>query len=74
MKIRSVVAIVGLAISFAMPIFAQEKEEPTPFLYRAIPASPQIAQRLNQLQELHILPEHRAESDPDSDRETKPFG
>jgi uncharacterized protein (TIGR02246 family) len=47
MKIQSVVALVGLAISFAMPIFAQEKEEPTPFLYRAIPASPQIAQQLD---------------------------
>jgi ketosteroid isomerase-like protein len=33
-------ALVGLAISFALPTFAQEKEEATPFLYRAIPASP----------------------------------
>ena len=41
------VALVGLAIGFAFPIYAQEKEEPTPFLYRAIPASPQIAQQLD---------------------------
>ena len=47
MKTRSVVALVGMAITFALPSFAQEKEEPIPFLYRAIPASPQIAQQLD---------------------------
>ena len=47
MKTRLLFPLVGLAISFALPIFAQEKEEPTPFLYRAIPASPQIAQQLD---------------------------
>jgi ketosteroid isomerase-like protein len=44
MKIRLLSAFVGLAISFALPAFAQEKEVPNPF--RAIPASPQIAQQL----------------------------
>jgi ketosteroid isomerase-like protein len=47
MKIRSVVVLVGLAISFALPILAQEKEEANPFLYRAILASPQLAQQLD---------------------------
>jgi ketosteroid isomerase-like protein len=47
MKIRSVVALLWLAISFALPIFAQEKEEANPFLYRAILASPQLAQQLD---------------------------
>jgi uncharacterized protein (TIGR02246 family) len=36
-----------LAISFALPILAQEKEEANPFLYRAIPAKPEIAQQLD---------------------------
>jgi hypothetical protein len=30
-----------------------------------------MRERLNQLQELHILPEHRAQPDPDSDGETE---
>jgi hypothetical protein len=30
MKIRAVVILVGLAISFALPAFAQEKEEANP--------------------------------------------
>ena len=34
----------------------------------------QLRERLNQLQELHILPEHRVQSDPDSDGETEPSG
>ena len=34
----------------------------------------QLRKRLNQLQELHILPEHRAQPDPDSDGETEPSG
>jgi hypothetical protein len=32
----------------------------------------QLRERLNQLQELHILPEHRVQPDSDSDGETKP--
>ncbi len=32
----------------------------------------QLRDRLNQLQELHILPEHRAQPDPDSESETEP--
>ena len=37
---RLLVALVGLAISFALPAFAQEKEEVNPFPFRAIAASP----------------------------------
>jgi hypothetical protein len=40
MKTRLLGALVGLAISLAVPTFAQEKEEATPFLYRAILATP----------------------------------
>ena len=47
MKARSVVTLVGLAISFALPTFAQEKEEANPSLYRAILASRQLAQQLD---------------------------
>jgi len=47
MKARSVVTLVGLAISFALPIFSQEKEGANPFLYRAILATPQLAQQLD---------------------------
>ena len=34
----------------------------------------QLHERLNRLQELHILPEHRVQSDPDSEGETEPSG
>jgi ketosteroid isomerase-like protein len=44
---RLVVALVGLAISFALPAFAQEKEEVNPFPFRAIAASPQLVQQLD---------------------------
>jgi hypothetical protein len=40
MKIRLVVAPAGLAISFALPAFAQEKEEFNPFPFRALAATP----------------------------------
>jgi hypothetical protein len=46
MKIRAVVILIGLAISFALVAFAQEKEEVNPFPFRAIAASPQIVQQL----------------------------
>jgi ketosteroid isomerase-like protein len=46
MKTLLLRALVGLAIGFPAAALAQEKEEATPFLYRAIPASPQIAQQL----------------------------
>jgi uncharacterized protein (TIGR02246 family) len=46
MKIRLLFALVGLAISPTLPAIAQEKEEANPFLYRAILATPQIAQQL----------------------------
>jgi hypothetical protein len=41
MKTRLLLALVGLAIGFVLPTFAQEKEEANPFLYRASLASPQ---------------------------------
>jgi uncharacterized protein (TIGR02246 family) len=43
MKIRSVVALVGLAISFALPTFAQQKDTP----------DPQLRQRLIALIKIH---------------------
>jgi len=46
MKIRSVLTLVGLAIGFALPIFAQEKEEVKPFPFTPIPAGPQLVQQL----------------------------
>src|SRR6516225_1452397 len=46
MKIRSVVALVGLAISFALPTLAREKEEVKPFPFTPIPAGPQLVQQI----------------------------
>ena len=46
MKIRLLFALLGLAISPALLTIAQEKEEANPFPFRAIAASPQIAQQL----------------------------
>jgi ketosteroid isomerase-like protein len=47
MKIRLLFALVGFAIGPALPTIAQEKEEANPFLYRAILATPQLAQQLD---------------------------
>jgi ketosteroid isomerase-like protein len=44
MKTHILLAVVGLATSFVMPAFSQEKEETNPF--RAIQANPQIVQQL----------------------------
>ena len=47
MKIRAVVILLtGLAISFGLAAFAQEKEEANPFAFRAIAAGPQLIQQL----------------------------
>jgi uncharacterized protein (TIGR02246 family) len=46
MKIRLPVALLALAISFALPIFAQEKEEVKPFPFTPILAGPQLAQQI----------------------------
>jgi ketosteroid isomerase-like protein len=46
MKTRLVVALVGLAISLALPAFAQEKEEVNPFPFRAVAASPELVHQL----------------------------
>jgi uncharacterized protein (TIGR02246 family) len=46
MKTRAVVILVGLAISFAWPIFAQEKEDIKPFPFTPIPAGPQLVQQI----------------------------
>jgi uncharacterized protein (TIGR02246 family) len=46
MKIRAIVILLGLAISFALPIFAQEKEDVKPFPFTPIPAGPQLVQQI----------------------------
>jgi hypothetical protein len=46
MKIRAVVILIGLAISFALPIFAQERDDVKPFPFTPIPAGPQLVHRL----------------------------
>ena len=46
MKIRAILILVGLAISFALPIFAQEKEDVKPFPFTPIPAGPQLVQQI----------------------------
>jgi len=43
---RAIVILVGLAISFALPIFAQEKEDVKPFPFTPIPAGPQLVQQI----------------------------
>jgi hypothetical protein len=49
MKIRAVVILVGLAISFALRVFAQEKEDAKPFPFTPIPAGPQLVQQIEAL-------------------------
>ena len=39
-------ALVGWAISLALPIFAQEKEDVPPFPFNPIPAGPQLVQQI----------------------------
>src|SRR5271157_2683690 len=46
MKIRFLVALLGLAISFALPTFAQEKGEANAFPFRPILAGPQLVQQV----------------------------
>jgi len=46
MKTCLLLTLVGLAISFALPTFGEEKEEANSFLFRAIPAIPQLAQQI----------------------------
>src|ERR1700761_6771411 len=46
MNIRSIVTLIGLAISLALPIFAQEKEDVKPFPFTPIPAGPQLVQQI----------------------------
>src|SRR5260370_12687229 len=46
MKTRLLGALVGLAISFASPIFAQEKEDVNPFPFAPVPAGPQLVQQI----------------------------
>jgi ketosteroid isomerase-like protein len=53
MKIRLLLALVGLAVSFALPIFAQEKAAtpavPNPF--QPIPAGPSLVQQIEAINE-----------------------
>jgi len=46
MKIRFLLALLGLAISFALPTFAQEKEEANTFPFRPVLAGPQLVQQV----------------------------
>jgi uncharacterized protein (TIGR02246 family) len=46
MKMRFLFIFVGLAASFAWPIFAQEKEEVKTFPFSPIPAGPQLVQQI----------------------------
>ena len=46
MKIRLPGALAGLAISFALPVFGQEKEEVNPFPFTPILAGPQLVQQI----------------------------
>jgi ketosteroid isomerase-like protein len=49
MKIRAVVILIGWAISFALLVFAQEKEDVKPFPFTPIPAGPQLVQQIEAL-------------------------
>jgi hypothetical protein len=46
MKTRLLGALVGLAISFGLPIFAQEKEDVKPFPFTPILAGPQLVRQI----------------------------
>ncbi|MGA8656379.1 MAG: DUF4440 domain-containing protein [Chthoniobacterales bacterium] len=46
MRMRSLLTLIGFAIGFALPIFAQEKEEVKPFPFTPIPAGPQLVQQI----------------------------
>jgi hypothetical protein len=46
MRIRLLLGLVGLGISFALPILAQEKEDIKPFPFTPIPAGPQLVQQI----------------------------
>jgi hypothetical protein len=46
MKNRHPLALVGLTISFALPIFAQEKEDVKPFPFTPLPAGLQLVQQI----------------------------
>jgi ketosteroid isomerase-like protein len=46
MKIRAEVILIGMAISFALTTFAQEKEDVKPFPFTPIPAGPQLVQQI----------------------------
>ena len=46
MKTLSLFTLIGLAISFALPVFAQDKEDVKPFPFPPIPAGPQLVQQI----------------------------
>jgi ketosteroid isomerase-like protein len=46
MNRRYLLVVVGLAITFALPILAQEKEDVKPFPFTPIPAGPQLVQQI----------------------------
>ena len=46
MKNPLILVLVGLAISFALPILAQDKGDVKPFPFSPIPAGPQLVQQI----------------------------
>ena len=46
MKIRLLLALLGSAIGFAVPIFGQEKEEAKPFPFTPLCAGPPLVQQI----------------------------
>jgi hypothetical protein len=46
MKTRSLLTLIGLAISFALPFFAEEKEDVKSFPFNRIPAGPKLVQQI----------------------------
>jgi hypothetical protein len=46
MNRRYLLVVVGLAITFALPILPQEKEDVKPFPFTPIPAGPQLVQQI----------------------------
>jgi uncharacterized protein (TIGR02246 family) len=51
MKNRSLLPLIGLAITLAVSVLAQDKEEVKPFPFNPIPAGPQLVQQIEAINE-----------------------
>jgi uncharacterized protein (TIGR02246 family) len=51
MKNRSLLALTGLAITLAVSVLAQDKDEVKPFPFNPIPAGPQLVQQIEAINE-----------------------